>query len=99
MRPGTLRYHRSLGFVGATAAESSRNTFEKAVGLDFTGTPSAWGGSGVTVGAAPTTILFGVLGSAVWMSMKSPGLGNAIVGFAGGAVLSTIMRGLWTFGV
>lgn len=93
MIPGSLRYSRQLGFVGATAAEKERGFLERALGLDLTGSAKPSGGSGYTIGAAPSTILMGLIGAASWSSFKGGiSVKNSMIGFVAGAGLATAMR-------
>ncbi len=101
MQPGAHRYARSLGFVGGlgeTAAERERTGFEKALGVDFTGSFVPAGGSGITVGVAPTTILLGLLGAGVGYSMKK-NLGGALMGGIAAFVLVAGVRGVSALGI
>lgn len=109
MISGSTRYARHLGFfggLGATAAEGERNTLEKFTGIDLTGSLKASGGTGWTVGAAPTTILMMLIGAAAGVSMmdKHDGgsasfVGPAFKGALGGVLIATGMRAAGNLGI
>lgn len=98
MRPGTLRYHRSLGFVGDSgkdgigASVSSSHWWERVMGIDASGTPVAVGGKGVMISAAPSSILAGMIGSGLGVSMSKNKVGGAILGFFLGMGAATAFR-------
>lgn len=97
MVPGSNRYERRIGYVGETAAESQRNAIERITGLDFTGSLRPSGGSGWTVGAAPSTILLGIMGTVIGANMWRNKSGNmtltgAMLGFGVGAAISTLTK-------
>lgn len=86
MRPGTLRYHRSLGFVG------DANSIEKVLGINLETNPDSK--TGASVGMAPTTLLMGMIGSMLWVSMVPAdakyGMGGKFVGAAVGFFAGTL---------
>lgn len=83
MRPGTLRYHRSLGFVG------EERPLEKIIGFNFERDPDSK--TGVSVGMAPSTLFMGVMGSVAYVALK-PSAGK-FTGSAMGFVLGTMLAG------
>lgn len=98
MIPGSHRYMRGLGCLGATAAERERTLTERAFGVDITGTLVQHGGSGVTIGVPPSTIAALVLGSAVGVMLKKNFTG-AFLGAAIGAGSATLLRWAQVSGV
>jgi hypothetical protein len=103
MISGSTRYARQLGFfggLGATPGDSNRTWLEEKAGIDFTGTLKSAGGTGWTIGAAPSTILMMLIGAAAGVSRMDshdtgPGgfVGPTITGALGGLLVASMMRG------
>lgn len=87
MIPGSLRYPR-LG----DAARPERGMIERALGVDFSGKLVSDGGTGITVGAMPSTILAGILGSIVGASISQRTTLGVTVGFFVGGAIATSLR-------
>lgn len=94
MVPGSSRQLRLAGDPPVEAARAVRWDIERALGVDFAGKLKSKGGSGITVGAQPSTILAGMLGSIVGASITKSTTKGVIFGFIGGAVVATTLR--WT---
>ena len=99
MVPGSSRQPR-LGDDPTQAAASyafwaSKGwDLERIFGLNISGKLKPTGGSGITIGAQPSTILAGMLGSIVGASVTKSTTKGVIFGFLGGAVVATTLR--WT---
>ena len=110
MISGSTRYARSLGFVGGlgaeSAAEAERTWTEKTFGVEVTGKPVFAGGSGLTIGATPSTILFSVfIGTMIAVAnTKVNGIGSStisggVLGALGGFVVISMIKGAGKMGI
>lgn len=92
MIPGSLRYPRLGNEPNVEPARAVRWDVERALGVDFAGKLKSRGGTGITIGAQPSTILAGMLGSIVGSSVAKSTTKGVIFGFLGGAVVATALR-------
>ena len=104
MISGSTRYARSLGFVGGLGAGRDRtpHPVEKALGVNFSGQWSAFGGdgSGVMAAATPTSLLLMVLGAGLGAALsKGAFLKGSLLGGALGLLTATGVRGAEAIGV
>lgn len=99
MIPGSHRYMRGLGALGVTDAERQRTPAEKVLGIEATGSLKTSGGEGITIGAAPTTILSMLLGAGLGAVVARSVFKGAIVGAVLGAMASTGFKVAQKFGV
>lgn len=99
MVPGSHRYPRSLGYVGSTTAESQRTWLEKVTGLDVTGSFKPSGGTGITVGMNPSTLLFMTLGAAVGYNNSTSKVKGVILGAGSAVAIITVAKFMNWLGV